>query len=91
LNHQANGSASQYLTVAHQYPSPQHFADNISRQNSYDERDDHHHQRGQWANSSETQPGQYDAYDMQVKMGLSFLFDEEKNSLDGRFGPFVSK
>lgn len=64
LNHQANGSASQYLAVAHQYPSPQQFSD-ISRQNSYDERDDHQlthpQQPVQWGHNQS-----YDGYDMQV-------------------------
>lgn len=62
LVHQANGSASQYLSVAGQYPSPQRSSGDISRENSYEISDpaqptNHQHQyhgqyqedQSQWA------------------------------------------
>ena len=55
LNHQANGSASQYLTVAHQYPSPQRSSE-ISRENSYETNESYQ----RWAYDSTT--NQYAEY-----------------------------
>ena len=46
-HHEANGSASQYLSVAHQYPSPQRSSE-ISRENSYETNDTSTDQR-HWA------------------------------------------
>lgn len=45
--HQANGSASQYLSVAGQYPSPQRSSE-MSRENSYETNDTSTDQR-HWA------------------------------------------
>ena len=68
LNHQANGSASQYLSVAHQYPSPQRSSE-ISRENSYETNESYQ----RWAYDSANQYGEYGEYQVSFSSNWTLL------------------
>lgn len=67
-HHEANGSASQYLSVAHQYPSPQRSSE-ISRENSYETNDTSTDQR-HWAYDYGGGVGGGGGYPIQVSFSI---------------------